>query len=66
MRRIVGEPVVLLEGPDMQGPRRDMVTWLRRVIEPAYLERLETADEVQLIEWARRVLDAGSLSAVFD
>ena len=43
-----------------------MVTWLRRVIEPAYLERLETADEVQLIEWARRVLDAGSLSAVFD
>ena len=34
LRRVVTELVHLLEGPDMTGPRRDMVTWLRRVILP--------------------------------
>ena len=34
LREIVAELVELLEGPTLEGPRRDMVTWLRRVILP--------------------------------
>ena len=35
-------------------------------LDAGYLERLDAADEAQLVEWARRVLDADSLSAVLE
>ena len=135
VRRIVSELVVLLEGEGMEAPRRDMITWLRRVILPIafpgesfpelrelketdemlaervkkwpeqwkaegrqegrlegrqegrheglrhavelqlelkfgslgdrWTSRLQDADEAQLTVWARRLLDAESLGAVF-
>ena len=36
------------------------------LIDASYLERLDSADEAQLIEWAQRVLDAEALSAIFE
>ena len=139
LRQVVAELVGLLDGPDMNGPRRDMVTWLRRVIlpvmfpgesipelqglketedmlaervkqwpeqwmaegraegrvegraegrvegraeglraavelqlslkfgdlDPRYLTRLDYAGDEELLLWARRVIEAESIEAVF-
>ena len=55
VRRLVAELTSLLEGPDMKGPRRDMVTWLRRVILPVMFPG-ETFPELQELKEARDML----------
>ena len=55
LRHLVTELTDLLEGPDMKGPRRDMVTWLRRVILPVMFPG-ETFPELEELKETRDML----------